>query len=153
MCVMSKEPFKFIKLQDDPQLTNKYVCYLEEYDTFFFHAEDKNNPVNAGLCPERVLYQLSRETVQVEVYLNQHRMSNDQLNYALDKGFCYNKRLTLKRQPSLQQLANKLEILETGQLIYSLEDNSRNNAVLVFRVNTDIEVLAHIKAVEGSINN
>lgn len=138
---------------DDELSTNRYICYLEQFDKWFMHIRDielcANEPQYAG----STLVSMPRETVQVEIYLNQHKMSNEQLMLAIDKGFCYNKRYQLSSIPVPEWLIGLVEGIDPDSLFYLLEHLAEPSRVKRFQAKSDAEILKQFDSFVGSFNN
>lgn len=144
---------KLITYSDDKLSLERFICYLEQFDSWFMHAKNIEYKPIIDELPEIALVAIPRDMVQVEIYLHQHTMSNEQLEYAISEGFRFNKRIVLT-QFNLSSAAIKsvVQINDSVEL-YKLEYPSLNRTTAYFQVASDKELLQCIAGFEGSFQN
>ena len=144
---------KLITYPDDKLSIERYICYIEQFDSWFMHAQniEKNEAIED--YPERVLVGISKDVVQAEIYLQQHSMSDEELEYAIDAGFKYNKRIVVTHlTTAMTKDSCNYEPAESLE-VYKFEYPSLSKAVTFFQVPNDKELLKCIASFEGSFAN
>lgn len=144
---------KLITYPDDKLSIKRYICYLEQFDSWFMHAQQiMQNATERGF-PERVLIETPLDTVQAEIYLQQHSMSAEQLQYAIDSGFKYNKRIVVTHlTTAMIKDSCNYEPPESLE-VYKFEYPSLSKIAAFFQVPNDKEFLKCLASFEGSYQN